>query len=135
MNPTTLRDDLLQCFPDKAPYRLSRLAIIIDLLQENARVTITDMAQHLNLPISTVYEDWLLLQRRLNVRTVFSPNLEAIPQPAFRCPECKSQNTMPTSRYNHVTGKTKITGLVCHVCQYQARRGELSPTLMRAMEG
>jgi len=132
---STMEQDLLQCFPDKPPRMQERLAEIIDILSEDGRRTLSAISRDLELPVSTAYEYMKLIRNRLYQQTVFSPNLDAIPRPHFRCPECKSHNTEPQMLHNPVTDRDKITGARCHDCGCDIRRGQLSPTLIKKMEG
>jgi len=134
MTHGTLRESLAMCFPDKSSILHAHYAEIIELLEQDARMPIKEIAQRLKIPITTAYGRYQTIKERLEMQIMFSPNLEAIPRHWFICPKCRSPNTTPTSRYNPVTGKTKITGLVCHVCSYQARRGELSAKLLKELE-
>lgn len=68
-------------------------------------------------------------------RAVFSLDQKRIPEPRFRCPSCKSHDTEPDRQRNEATGRTKITGACCRDCGCAIRRGQLSPTLVRKMEG
>ncbi len=125
----------LLAFPDKPPRMQQRIAGVIDLLSEDARKPVTDIAEELDLPLSSAHDCLMLVLSRLEMRTVFTPLPAKIPEPRFRCPQCKSDNTEPDRQHNEATGKTKITGARCRDCGCGIRRGQLSPTLVRRMEG
>ena len=135
---SAMEHDLLAAFPDKPPRMQQRIAGVIDLLSEDARMPVTSIAEELDLPITTAYDYVMLVLSRLEMRTVFTPLPAKIPEtpvPRFRCPQCKSDNTQPDRLRNEATGRTKITGACCKNCGYSIRRGQLSPTLLRRMEG
>ena len=130
-----MEHDLLAAFPDKPPRMQQRIAGVIDLLSEDARMPITGIAEELDLPTTTAYDYVMLVLSRLEMKVVFSPVPAAIPGPRFRCPQCKSNDTEPDKQHNEATGRTKITGAHCLSCGCGIRRGQLSPTLLRKMEG
>ena len=121
-------------FPDTVRPVRQRIWQILSLLEKDARLSLTALSRRLGIPVTTVHDTMRCIRERLTIGAVCTPIPGKTPQPAFRCPTCRSKNTAPELLYNEVTGRTKVMGLPCHDCHSQARRGQLSLSLLQAVE-